>query len=239
MNERPHTIAVLAMTADGKIADYQKSPAHFGSANDKLHLQQQVAVADGVIFGANTLRAYGTTMSVFNPELLRSRQKRSQPPQPVQIVVSASANLDSQWRFFQQPVPRWLITTPKNVKLWQGKPEFERILTTKSGEEDNSAIDWTSIFVQLKDQGLHQLAILGGGELIASLLAVGLIDELWLTICPIIFGGRDAPTPVSGRGFTQLEGKKLKLTQVKQLEQEIFLHYQVQNQVQKSNLPTK
>lgn len=239
MNDRPHTTAILAMTADGKIADYQKSPARFGSANDKLHLQQQVALADGVIFGANTLRAYGTTMSVSDPELLLERQERSQSPQPVQIVVSPSANLDSQWRFFQQPVPHWLITTPENAKLWQGKPEFKRILTTKSSGENNSVIDWTSIFVQLKELGLHQLAILGGGELIASLLAIGLIDELRLTICPIILGGRDAPTPVSGRGLTQLEGKKLKLIQVKQLEQEIFLHYQVQNQVQKSYLPKK
>jgi len=233
MKNRPYSTAILAMTADGKIADYQKSPARFGSANDKLHLQQQVALADGVMFGSNTLRAYGTTMSVFDPELLLERQKRSQSRQPVQIVVSASADLDYQWRFFQQPVPRWLITTPENVKLWQAKSEFERILTTKSAEENNSAIDWASIFVQLKELGLYQLAILGGGELIASLLALDLIDEFWLTICPIIFGGINAPTPVAGKGFTQLEGKRLKLLQVKQLEQEIFLNYQVQNQVQK------
>ena len=70
MNNRPHTKAILAMTADGKIADHLKSPARFGSDNDKLHLQQQVALADGVMFGANTLRAYGTTMSVFNLSLI-------------------------------------------------------------------------------------------------------------------------------------------------------------------------
>lgn len=233
MNNRPYNTAILAMTADGKIADYQKFPARFGSAKDKLHLQQQVALADGVLFGANTLRAYKTTMSVSNPELLLERQKRSQSPQPVQIVVSASADLDSRWRFFQQPVPRWLITTSEKAKQWQSKPEFERILTSQSSGKDNSSIDWISIFVQLKELGLHQLAILGGGELTASLLEVELIDEFWLTICPIIFGGRDSPTPVAGKGFAQIAGKKLNLLQVKQLGQEIFLNYQVQNQAQK------
>jgi len=229
MNNRPYTTVILAMTADGKIADYQKSPARFGSANDKLHLQQQVALADGVIFGANTLRAYETTISVSKPKLLLERQMRSQSPQPIQIVVSASANLNPQWRFFQQSVPRWLITKIENMKIWQAKPEFECILPTKFIGDDNSEIDWNSIFVQLNELGLHQLAILGGGELIASLLSANLIDELWLTICPIIFGGIDAPTPIAGKGLTQLEGKRLKLIQVKQLEQEIFLNYQVQN----------
>lgn len=228
MNNRPHTTAILAMTADGKIADYQNSPARFGSANDKIHLEKQVSLADGVLFGANTLRAYGTTISVSNSELLQARNKRSQQSQPVQIVVSSSANLDRNWRFFQQPVPRWLLTMPDGAKLWQGKAEFERILINHD-PKNNSAINWRSIFMNLKNLGLNKLAILGGGELIASLLAVDLIDEFWLTLCPVIFGGKTSPTPVGGMGFTQLQSKKLRLLEVRQVEQEVFLHYQVGN----------
>ncbi|MEL6931015.1 MAG: dihydrofolate reductase family protein, partial [Cyanobacteria bacterium J06600_6] len=93
MTKRPHLTVILAMTADGKIADYQHSAARFGSANDKAHLQQQVSLADGILFGAGTLRAYGTTMSVSDSALLESRTKRSQLPQPVQIVASASGKL--------------------------------------------------------------------------------------------------------------------------------------------------
>ena len=75
--------------------------------------------------------------------------------------------------------------------------------------------------------GLNKLAILGGGELVASLLVEDLIDELWLTLCPLILGGNSAPTPVGGQGFIQAQGKKLQLLEVKQVEQELFLHYQI------------
>lgn len=226
MVKRPSTKAILAMTADGKISDYQDSAARFGSDNDKAHLEYQVSLADAVLFGAGTLRAYGTTMSVSQPKLLAERQQRSQSPQPVQIVASASGKLDRHWRFFQQPVPRWLITLPAGDIPWKNQPEFERIMVAPT---DNSGlqIDWRAIFAQLAELGLEKLAILGGGELVASLLAADLIDELWLTLCPIILGGNSAPTPVGGKGWLQSHSKKLQLLEVKQIEQELFLHYQV------------
>jgi 5-amino-6-(5-phosphoribosylamino)uracil reductase len=228
MKNRPHATVILGMTADGKLADYQSSPARFGSVRDQNHLERQVSLADGVLFGAGTLRAYGTTMSVSNPLLLQERKRRSQLPQPVQIVVSVSGNLDPQWRFFQQPVPRWLITIPGGDHIWQNQAEFERILLAPViASEDNSIINWTKTFQRLEELGLNKLAILGGGELVASLLAEDLIDELWLTLCPVIFGGKSAPTPVGGRGLLQSQGKQLQLLAVKQIEQELFLHYRV------------
>lgn len=230
MDNRSQVTVILAMTADGKIADYRHSAARFGSANDKIHLEKQVSLADGVLFGAGTLRAYGTTMTVSNPKLLQERIERSQPPQPVQIVVSRSGNLDSQWRFFQQSAPRWLLTTAKGAKFWENKPSFERVLISGSVTENdpnidpNINIDWSSALTQLRELGLSKLAVLGGGELVASLLAVDAIDEFWLTICPLIFGG-DAPTPVGGLGLIQSQAKQLELIEVKQIEQELFLHY--------------
>lgn len=226
MNHRPHTTAILAMTADGKISDFKHSAARFGSANDKTHLEQQVSLVDGVLFGAATLRSYGTTLSVSSPILLNERIKRSQQPQPVQIVVSASADLNPHWRFFQQPVPRWLLTVPSGAAQWRSQPGFERILIVHGTKENKLAINWAATFKQLHELNLSKLAILGGGELVASLLAADLIDELWLTICPVIFGG-NAPTPVGGKGWIQSQAKKLKLVETKQVEQEVFLHYLV------------
>lgn len=211
------------MTADGKIADYQSSAARFGSDRDRAHLEKQVSLADGVLFGAGTLRAYGTTLSVTHPQLLQERSQRSQLPQPVQIVVSASGNLNPQWRFFRQPIPRWLLTSDKGATSWQNQPQFERILTYHS-----ASIDWGAIFTQLQELGIDRLAVLGGAELAASLLAVDLIDELWLTVCPLILGG-NAPTPIGGRGWLQAQAKRLQLLEVKRIEQEVFLHYRIKN----------
>ena len=222
----PQTTVILAMTADGKIADRIKTPARFGSNADQAHLEAQIALVDGVMFGAGTLRAYGSSLPITNPHLLWQRQERIKSLQPVHLVVSASGNLNPQERFFQQPIPRWLLTTETGAVFWQDKQRFERVLIGKLLKEYNS-FDWQEILPQFKQSGIEKLAVLGGGELVASLLSLDLIDELWLTVCPIIFGGKNAPTPVEGIGFLQSQGKKLQLLEVKQIDQEIFLHYKL------------
>ncbi|MEG4058161.1 MULTISPECIES: dihydrofolate reductase family protein [unclassified Microcoleus] len=226
----PHATVILAISADGKIADAVRSPARFGSANDKAHLEQQVAASDAVLFGNGTLQAYGTTMRVISPELLTQRELQGKLPQPVQIVCSRSSQFDPNLRFFQQPVPRWLLTGQHSRETALPSPypmtnsKFDRIIyaKTRGGE-----IDWIDAFQQLASFGIKRLAILGGGKLVASVLAAGLVDELWLTVCPLILGGADAPTPVEGEGFLADLAPKLELLTVKQVGQEVFLHYRV------------
>lgn len=228
--KRPHTTIVLAISADGKIADAQRSPPRFGSPTDKAHLEAQVAQADGVLFGAATLRAGGTAMKVVNPDLIQRRLDQGKPPQPVQIVCSRSAKIDPQLRFFRQVVPRWLLTTAAGAISWQERPEFEQVLVISQENSANPAEnqdDWIPIFEQLAELGLQRLAILGGGELIASLLAVDLVDELWLTICPLLLGGANAPTPVDGVGFGAEFASRLELLSAQPIEQEVFLHYRL------------
>lgn len=229
---RPHTTVVLAMSVDGKIADARRSPARFSSPADRAHLEKQIALVDGVLFGAGTLRAYGTTLRVSTPQLLKQREQTGKPLQPLQIVCSRSAEIDPQLRFFRQPVPRWLLTTAVGALNWQERQaeaevaNFEQILVV---ETSAGTIDWINAFQQLAQLGVQRLGILGGGELVASLLAADLIDEFWLTVCPLILGGAGAPTPVEGEGFASELARRLELLGVETIEQEVFLHYRRQH----------
>jgi 5-amino-6-(5-phosphoribosylamino)uracil reductase len=220
---RPYTTVVLATSADGKIADAERSPARFGSPVDKHHLETQIAAADGVLFGAATLRAYGTTLRLTDPQLQQQRQQQGKPPQPIHIVCSRSADLSSDLRFFRQAVPRWLLTTTEAASRWQDRPEFERVLTYEP-----EPLSWANMMQQLARFGIKRLAVTGGGELVADLLAADLIDEVWLTICPLLLGGTAAPTPVGGAGFSQSTAPRLKLLSAETIGQEVFLHYQRQ-----------
>lgn len=222
---RPHTTVILAMSADGKIADAVRSPTLFGSPNDKAHLENQVALADAILVGATTLRTGESAMRVINPELLKQREQQAKPPQPVQIICSRNAEINPQIKFFSQPIPRWLLTTSQGAKRWEQQPGFERILVANGGD---LGIDWQAAFTQMGQLGLERIAVLGGGELVASLVAEDLIDEFWLTVCPLIIGGATAPTPVEGAGFITAQAPRLELLSASQVEQELFLHYRLQ-----------
>lgn len=212
------------MSADGKIADFTRKAARFGSDNDKAHLEQQVAQADGVLFGAGTLRAYGSTLRVTQPDLQRQRQQQGKPLQPVHIVCSRSGAIDPKLTFFCQPVTRWLLTTPTGAHPWENGDAFERILTPATVAE---AIDWQAVLQHLWALGLRHLVVLGGGTIVASLLQAELIDELWLTVCPLVLGGIAAPTPVEGNGLPEALAPQLQLLEARSLGDEVFLHYKV------------
>ncbi len=220
MLQRPHVTVVLAMSADGKLADRTRSAGRFGSKHDQHHLEARVAEADAVLFGAGTLRAYGTTMSVQQPRFQSDRAKRGQPPQPIQIVCSASGDLDGNCDYFAQAVPRWLLTTNAGAQDWAA-PQFDRVWAV------GDTIDWSIVLDQLSKAGITKLALLGGGTIVGSFFAAGLIDELWLTVCPLILGGSTAPTPVQTAGWLEAYAPRLHLIEVAPVDDEIFLHYRV------------
>jgi 5-amino-6-(5-phosphoribosylamino)uracil reductase len=216
------------MSADGKIADFRRSPARFGSNVDRTHLEQQIAAADAVLLGAGTLRAYGTTLTISQSVLLQHRQQEGKPQQPIHIVITHSGELNPEIKFFQQSIKRWLLTTTAGAEFWQGRSEFDQILVF---ETSTGQIDPIAACQYLDSLHITRLAVLGGGALVASMLELDLIDELWLTVCPLILGGQTAPTPVDGQGFLSKLAPRLQLLEVKTIDQEVFLHYRLQRSV--------
>ncbi len=218
------TTLVLAMTADGKISDVRKSPPTFGSQQDRAHLEEQMALADAILVGSGTLADGGEAVLVSQLALIQARTDRGQAPQPIQIIASRSGKIERELPFFSQPFSRWLITTKAGAADWTELSKFDRLLVCETTEGE---IDWQVVTSQLTELGIENICFLGGSALAASLFAANFIDELWLTICPFIYGGSDAPSPVSGVGFTPELAPRLELLNVDRVDREVFLHYRV------------
>lgn len=222
---RPHVTAIVAMSADGKISDVYRTAARFPSPHDQQHLEQCLANADATLFGAGTLRAYGTTALIKDPALLAKRHQQKRRPQPIHIVCSPSGQLNPDANFFKQPLSRWLLTTTTGAQTWQDLEKFERIWSAPT-RADDYLFDWPQIVTELSLFHIHHLLVMGGGQLVAALMAVDLIDDLWLTICPLIIGGQQAPTPCDGDGFSLNDAPRFTLVANQTIEDEVFLHYQ-------------
>jgi 5-amino-6-(5-phosphoribosylamino)uracil reductase len=210
------------MSADGHISDAQRSPIRLGSAVDRDHLEQRLAAADAVLVGATTVRALGHGLLVADPRLRESRRRRGRPEQPIQIVVSRSCMFDRSIPFFSEPAVRWLVTVRETEGSPEGARGFDDVLVAG---QTNGVVDWVSALSLLKERGVEQLCVLGGGQVVAGIVVADLADALWLTVCPVLVGGANAPTPVDGPDLALGALPPLTLVSARQVGQEVFLHY--------------
>jgi 2,5-diamino-6-(ribosylamino)-4(3H)-pyrimidinone 5'-phosphate reductase len=109
-----------------------------------------------------------------------------------------------------------------------------QVLVISEGKRGQSAavphgVNLKELFRTLEKMGLGKILVEGGGELNWSLLRLGLVDELTVTIAPKIAGGRLATTLVEGDGFEEIaQGIRLKLLKVDQKKTgELLLHYKL------------
>ena len=58
---------------------------------------------------------------------------------------------------------------------------------------------WQGLLAQLKTEGVDRLLLLGGAQLAGALLQEDLVDELQLTLCPLLLGGEHSWLPAAAR----------------------------------------
>ena len=166
---------VLAVSLDGRLAPPEGGPAQLGGDGDRRALEQALEWADACLIGAGTLRAHESTCLIRDPQLRQKRVEQGRSPQPVVVVVSRQAEFLWSWRFFEQPLQRWLLS-PKPPS--QG---FERWVPLGK--------TWRENLDELASLDLQRIVLLGGAGLVADMLQLDVVDELQLTLVPSLLGG--------------------------------------------------
>ena len=198
---RPFVRLVLAISLDGRLAPPGRGAAQLGGEGDRCALEQALAWADACLIGAGTLRAHQCTCLIRSPQLLEQRRSEGRTEQPAAVVVSRSPDFSSSWRFFNQPLQRWLLA-PEPVD--QGFDRWFPLAPT-----------WSERLQALGAAGIQRLVLLGGAQLSADLLQADCVDALQLTLVPQLLGGlfswlpcTNAPLPaaLAQPGAWQSEG---------------------------------
>ncbi len=216
------------MTVDGKITTRTFSPVDFTSRDDKAHLMRHRSLGDAVLIGSGTLRRDNVRLGLPGTELREARIARGQTPYPIRVIVSNAGRIDPTLKIFQSDISPILIFSTKRMPK-----QFQTALRKKATLHlsDNQTVDLVAMLQQLRhDYKVRFVACEGGAELFRSLLERDLVDQLNLTIAPLMFGGLNAPTLTGlSREFLPASAHCV-LKEMHVVADECFLTYRIKHQ---------
>ena len=212
----------MAMTADGKIATANRAVSSFASARDHEHLLALRATADAVMAGARTVDSAPINLGPGPAKFRRERLKHGLAEYNLRVIVSRSGSINPRAKVFQRRFSPIIILTTRRADA--GRINKLRTLADAVKVCGRKEINFRAAFRWLRKQWrVKRLLCEGGGELNDAVFRAGLVDELHLTFCPKIFGGRRAPTIADGKGLAKLGlAKRFRLQSASPCKAELF-----------------
>lgn len=191
----PYLVMKYAMTRDGKIASRTGDSRGISGpeANRFVHgLRHRYR---GIMVGIGTVLA--------DDPLLTCRIEGGRDP--VRIIC------DSRLRI---PLNSRLVRTADRVETIVATLDRDAEKTAaleKAGirliypKEKDGRIDPVDLLLLLAEEKIDSILLEGGAELSASFLKEGLVQKVYTLIAPKILGGREALSPVGGRGLDRID----------------------------------
>nr|WP_079036764.1 MULTISPECIES: pyrimidine reductase family protein [Streptomyces] len=145
-------------------------------------------LADVVVVGAETVRKEGYRPARAREAFAARRAAAGQTPAPAVAVVSASLDLDFSLPLFTAPLTPTLLVTGAAAPA-------ERIdAAAKAGAVvvvagEGAAVEPERVAPALAERGLTRLLTEGGPRLLGQFVAAGALDELCLTVSPMLTAG--------------------------------------------------
>jgi riboflavin biosynthesis pyrimidine reductase len=216
--QRPFVYLNMVASADGRAAIEGRTRA-LGSETDTLLLSELRALADAVLIGSGTLRAEGYGRLVGNPERVARRSQAGLPPTPTAVLISRSLDLPWDAGLFAAPDQPVLVYTGG-----AGEPPDVAAAVELIRLADPTP---AAALRDLRGRGVRALLCEGGPTLNGALLAAGAVDELFLTLSPLLAGNAAAPRIVEGEELP--EPLALALEWVLHHDDELFLRYRIRH----------
>lgn len=212
------TFACLATTLDGKIASAHDMKARFGSQDDLTHLLTVRNQADAILCGGETFRQF---------KALRKGTEQAVPP--LQVIMTRQFNLPPEAGLFQKsthytPAVPILIVSPQEAPADVRAEYPAHVEWLATGEGDPVPV----LLEILKQKGIANLSVEGGGYIVNLFLQAQVLDEFYLTLCPLFLGGQDDPTLVTGPGFSVTNAPRTEVLSAEWKGQELYLHLKLQ-----------
>ena len=191
MIDHPGVRVNFVSSIDGSATDEGRSGGLSGPA-DKRQFELLRRVADVVLVGAGTVRAEGYVDLRVSAPSVRWRVAHSRGEHPVFAIVTGELDLDPTSPIFTHAPVRPIVITTERAP---GRARFEEVADVVIA--GRSRVDAAQVVAALRARGLTRVLCEGGPSLFGSMLAADAVDELCLTVAPLLEAG-DGPRIAHG-----------------------------------------
>ncbi|MFC1743234.1 bifunctional diaminohydroxyphosphoribosylaminopyrimidine deaminase/5-amino-6-(5-phosphoribosylamino)uracil reductase RibD [Candidatus Riflebacteria bacterium] len=173
---------------DGKISANSGQSRWITGVEARKKVQHLRATMDGILAGWGTVKK-------DNPNLtLRIKGKRKR--WPVRIILSSELSFAPGLNIFKdlKKFPTRIYTLEKSLARAKRTKNpllgLQGLTIIPCATSENGWVNLLDVAVDLHKNHLHRILIEGGGEINASFLNAGLVDEIHHFLAPLIIGGR-------------------------------------------------
>jgi riboflavin-specific deaminase-like protein len=212
---RPFVYVNMISTADGRAARDGRS-ASIGGDADLQRLLDLRTRADAVLIGTGTLRAESYDRLVRSEERRARRRQDGLAEDPLAVILSRRFDVPWDAGLFQAPEQPVLVYTGTEAGEPPDVPAPVEVVRL-------AVPGLTEMLADLHGRGVRNLLSEGGPTMHGTLWAAGVVDELFLTIAPLITGDPDEPNIVEGGHLP--DAAELELVSVDRVGSELFLRY--------------
>ncbi|PPA58635.1 pyrimidine reductase family protein [Micromonospora chalcea] len=179
---RPHLRVNFVSSADGAVT-LDGYSAGLSGEPDKRVFGLLRMLCDALVVAAGTLRHEGYRAVRLSPERRAWRRERGLAEFPTLVVVSGSLDLDPAQAAFADAPVRPIVLTHADAVPPPGLTDVADLVRCGPGR-----VDLAAGLAELRRRGLDQVLCEGGPHLFGALNAADLVDELCLTVAPLLAG---------------------------------------------------
>jgi riboflavin biosynthesis pyrimidine reductase len=217
---RLHVRANFVSSVDGAAEIAGRSGGLSSDADHRLFSVLR-GLCDVVLVGAGTVRHEGYGPARPTAERRAWRQEHGLAPVPPIAVITSGVDLDLRSAFFTEATARPVIITtdsaPSEIRSRAG--EVADVVVSGA-----TRVDAGAALEALADRGLERVLCEGGPHLLGQLVAGRHLDELCLSLSPVI-AGPERLRIIGGLPWD--EPTRLELAHVLTAEGTLFLRYRV------------